>query len=267
MLGRRFGFAAIMFSPYDYSDAPPPRDIELIPHGTILTLILHIRAGGVGEDGLLKRSKDGTCEMLDVEFTVADGPHKGRKFWEYLILEGTTDGHAKSKEINLGTLKTILDSALGLHPDDKSPQARAARTVSLKQFEGMTFIGKVGIEKGKPKNDGNASKETRLLKVSALVFIGDAMEESPDTVLSTANTLGQLSVPVFMFQEGRDPLVEKTFQDIARLTHGAYCRFDPGAARQLAELLKAVAVFATGGLTALANQHNASAVKLLRQLR
>ena len=155
MLGRRFGFAAIMFSPYDYSDAPPPRDIELIPHGTILTLILHIRAGGVGEDGLLKRSKDGTCEMLDVEFTVADGPHKGRKFWEYLILEGTTDGHAKSKEINLGTLKTILDSALGLHPDDKSPQARAARTVSLKQFEGMTFIGKVGIEKGKPKNDGS----------------------------------------------------------------------------------------------------------------
>ena len=46
--------------PYDYSDAPPPRDIELIPHGTILTLILHLRAGGVGEDGLLKRSKDGT---------------------------------------------------------------------------------------------------------------------------------------------------------------------------------------------------------------
>ena len=155
MLGRRFGFAAIMFSPYDYSDAPPPRDIELIPHGTILTLILHIRAGGVGEDGLLKRSKDGTCEMLDVEFTVADGPHKGRKFWEYLILEGTTDGHAKSKEINLGTLKTILDSALGLHPDDKSPQARAARTVSLKQFEGMTFIGRIGIEKGRPKNDGS----------------------------------------------------------------------------------------------------------------
>src|SRR5215471_10184093 len=52
-------------------------------------------------------------------------------------------------------------------------------------------------------------------------------------------------------------------REIARLTHGAYCRFDPGAARQLAELLRAVAVFATGGLTALANQHSASAVKLL----
>jgi hypothetical protein len=36
-----------------------------------------------------------------------------------------------------------------------SPQARAARTVSLKQFEGMTFIAKVGIEKGGAKTDGS----------------------------------------------------------------------------------------------------------------
>ena len=113
----------------------------------------------------------------------------------------------------------------------------------------------------------HASKETKLLKVSALVFVGDALEESPDIVLSAASALGRLGVPAFMFREGRDRLVEQTFQDIARLTHGAYCRFDPGAARQLAELLRAVAVFATGGLTALADQHNASAVKLLSQLR
>jgi hypothetical protein len=141
--------------PYDYTDAPPPRDIELIPHGTIATVVMHIRAGGAGKDGMLKRSKDGACEMLDCEFVVADGPHKGRKFWEYMILEGTTDGHAKSVDINRGTLKAILDSALGLKPDDVSPQARAARTVSLKQFEEATFIAKIGIEKGRAKNDGS----------------------------------------------------------------------------------------------------------------
>jgi hypothetical protein len=140
--------------PYDYTDAPPPRDIELIPHGEIATLVLHILAGGVGEDGMLKRSKAGDAEMLAGEFTLADGKYKGRKFWEYMILSGTTDGHAKSADINRGTLKAILDSALGLKPDDVSPQARAARTVSLKQFEGMTFIGKIGVEKGKPRNDG-----------------------------------------------------------------------------------------------------------------
>src|SRR5262245_9416005 len=137
--------------PYDYTDAPPPRDLELIPHGTIATLLLHILAGGVGEDGMLKRSKAGDAEMLACEFTVTDGPYKGRKFWEYMILSGTTDGHAEAAKISRGTLKTILDSALGLKPDDVSPEARAARTVSLKQFEGKTFPGKIGVEKGKPK--------------------------------------------------------------------------------------------------------------------
>jgi hypothetical protein len=140
--------------PYDYTDAPPPRD-ELIPHGVIATITAHIEAGGVGEDGMLTRSKDGGCEMLVFEFTLVDGSHAKRKFRDRLILAGTTDGHAKSVDINRGTLKAILDSALGLKPDDTSPQARAARTVSLKQFEGMTFIGKVGVEKGKPKNDGS----------------------------------------------------------------------------------------------------------------
>ena len=127
----------------------------------------------------------------------------------------------------------------------------------------MCHAGETQIEKVLT----HASKETKLLKVSALVFVGDALEESPDIVLSAASALGCLGVSAFMFQEGYDRLVEQTFQDIARLTHGAYCRFDPGAARQLAELLRAVAVFATGGLTALASQHNASAVKLLGQLR
>jgi hypothetical protein len=113
----------------------------------------------------------------------------------------------------------------------------------------------------------HAAKETKLLKVSALVFVGDALEENPDTVLSAANTLGHLSVPAFMFQEGHDRKVEQAFRDIARATHGAYCRFDPGAARQLAELLRAVAVFATGGMPALAAQHDASAIKLLGQMK
>ena len=141
--------------PYDYSDAPPARDLELIPHGTTATLVLHPRPGGVGEDGMLKRTRAGDAEMLDCELVVADGPHAKRKFWERWILSGTTAGQAQAAEIARSTLKAILDSALGLKPDDLSPQARAARTVSLKQFEGMSFIGRIGIEKGRPRNDGS----------------------------------------------------------------------------------------------------------------
>jgi len=141
---------------YDYTDAPPPRDIELIPHGTIAMVSLHIRAGNIGEDGMLKRSQKGDCEMLDIEFSIIDGQYKGRKFWTNWVLDGTTSGHATAADINRGTLKAILDSALGLKPDDASPQARAARTVSLKQFDGMSFVGRIGIEKGKPKSDSSS---------------------------------------------------------------------------------------------------------------
>jgi hypothetical protein len=113
----------------------------------------------------------------------------------------------------------------------------------------------------------HAQKETRLLKVGALIFIGDALEEEPDEIIPEARELGRLGVPAFMFQEGNDREVEHVFREIARVTKGAYCRFDPGAARQLAELLKAVAVFAVGGIAALAARQDAGAVKLLGQLR
>jgi len=140
--------------PYDYTDAPPPQ-FEPIPQGTTATCVLHLRPGGVGEDGMLKRSKDGLCEMLDAEYVVVDGPFARRKFWGYMILAGTTDGHAQAAERSRGMLKAILDSALGLKPNDTSPQARVARNVSLKDFEGKTFIAKIGVEKGGPKNDGS----------------------------------------------------------------------------------------------------------------
>ena len=113
----------------------------------------------------------------------------------------------------------------------------------------------------------HARRESELLKVQALVFVGDAMEENPDDLAHGAAALGKAGVPAFMFQEGTNREVEAVFQEIAQLTKGAYCRFDPGAARQLAELLKAVAVYATGGLTALAGRKDAGVVKLLSQLR
>ena len=54
-----------------------------------------------------------------------------------------------------------------------------------------------------------------------------------------------------MFHEGRDPVAETAFRDIAKLTGGAYCRFDSGSAKQLRDLLSAVAVYAAGGRKAL----------------
>jgi hypothetical protein len=145
--------------PFDYTDVPS----QLIPDGTTATVSMHIRAGGAGEDGILKRSSSGECEMLDLEFTVLDGTYKGRKFWHNLLLSGTTDGQKQMAAGNLGVLKAILDSALGLMPNDVSTEARARRTVSLKQFEGMCFIAKIGEEKGGPKKDGGTYPDKNIL--------------------------------------------------------------------------------------------------------
>lgn len=126
---------------------------------------------------------------------------------------------------------------------------------------GQTQIGKI---------INHAARETRKAKVQALVFVGDAMEESLDALCSAAGELGLLSVPAFMFQEGFDPVAEQAFREIARLSRGAYCRFDPGAAHELAALLRAAAAYAAGGMRALADlsaRHDIGAVKLIEQMR
>jgi hypothetical protein len=97
----------------------------------------------------------------------------------------------------------------------------------------------------------HARRETEKTKVAALAFVGDAMEEELDELAAAAGELGKLGVKAFVFQEGDDPEVESAFREIARLTHGAYCRFDAGAPHQLAELLRAVAAYAAGGVEAL----------------
>ena len=118
-------------------------------------------------------------------------------------------------------------------------------------------------------------------KINAAILVTDACEEIPVELYDAA---AGLDVPCFIFQEG-DGLalyvdqrgefivdhppqkVETIFREIARLTNGAWARFDARSAAKLRELLQAVAAFCTGGKTALANQHTDSAQKLLSQLK
>jgi hypothetical protein len=126
---------------------------------------------------------------------------------------------------------------------------------------GHTQIGKVLA---------HARRENDKAKVGTLVFVGDAMEETLDDLCAGAGELGLRSIPAFMFQEGYDPVCEQAFREIARLTRGAYCRFAPGAAHELAELLRAAAAYAAGGMKALADlkaRNSAGAVRLLEQLK
>jgi hypothetical protein len=116
----------------------------------------------------------------------------------------------------------------------------------------------------------HARQEHGRQRVQALVFVGDAMEEPIDLLCLAAGELGLLGVRTFMFQEGHDPVAENAYREIARLSHGAYCRFDAGSAHQLRELLRAVAAYAAGGIKALADlsaKRSSAAQHLLGQLK
>ena len=113
----------------------------------------------------------------------------------------------------------------------------------------------------------HAQAEHQRTAVRAVVFIGDAVEENPDTLCQLAGHCGLRQLPLFLFQEGRSGGVEKTFRDMARLSGGAYARFDARSAGALAALLGAVASFAAGGRAALENHASDSAKLLLQQLK
>lgn len=112
----------------------------------------------------------------------------------------------------------------------------------------------------------HAGREAAKARVSAMVFIGDAMEEEADRLCHLAGELGLKGTRLFIFQEGHDPMVERVYREMTRLTGGAYFHLGPNSAGDLAELLGAIAVYASGGVTALESRGGAGGRKLLDQM-
>jgi hypothetical protein len=116
----------------------------------------------------------------------------------------------------------------------------------------------------------HVQRETLEAKVGAVAFIGDACEPPGDDLGrlgAAATALGKLNTPVFAFQEGREGDAEKAFRKIAEWSGGAYGRFDAGAGKQLGEFLRAAALFAVGGVTALEGRKDAGSLLLISQIR
>jgi hypothetical protein len=142
-----------------------------------------------------------------------------------------------------------------------SADALLRTMTGVRCLAGHTQIGKVLK---------HAIAETRAKKVDAMVFVGDCLEEDIDQLGQLAGELGLLGVPCFLFHEGRDEIAARAFQQIARLTGGAFCRFDAGSPRQLRDLLSAVAVYAAGGRKALADfsaRTGGAAARLTHQVK
>jgi hypothetical protein len=142
---------------YDLNDAQPqmPPVGDLIPDGTFAKVRMTIRSGGI--DGatpvdarLLKASQSSDAKMLDCEFTVTEGPFARRKFWQnFTVAGGKVDekGQSKGWNISKATFRAMVDSALGLSPQDMSEAAKQKRVIQgLKQLDGITFAARIMIE-------------------------------------------------------------------------------------------------------------------------
>jgi len=111
--------------------------------------------------------------------------------------------------------------------------------------------------------------EAGRVPVRVLVYVGDAMEEPIVDLCAVAGELGLLGVKAFMFHEGRDAAAANAFREVARLTGGAFTRFDASAPGKLAELLRAAAAYAARGLDGLTRlaAESSEARKLLTAMK
>jgi hypothetical protein len=140
----------------DFNESGPQKSFDVIPDGTLASVLLKIRPGGAGEGGWLKRAKDGKSEALDCEFVILDGPYTKRKFWTLITVAGTTKGHDEAADISRRKFRAMLDSVHSLKPDDESDAAKQARRLSSwGDLDGISFIAKIGVE---PPNDGYKAK-------------------------------------------------------------------------------------------------------------
>jgi hypothetical protein len=124
----------------DYSDAIPPKTVAIVQ--------MKLRYGD-GTDNVLKPTRDGSGEGLDAELTLLDTEYAKRKFFSFILVVGETEGQKVMVERNLARLKQVIDSAKYLDPNDKSAEARAKRSLSWREFDGMRFLAEIGIEEGK----------------------------------------------------------------------------------------------------------------------
>jgi hypothetical protein len=125
----------------------------LIPPG-VYALKIQVNYGNAGSDGVLRRAKNGHSLMLELECTVLDSKHAGRKIWEYLTVELDDNGSPlaadkldklkTSVRIGRNKLRDIVDSAHHLDPNDTGEAAQKKRRLeSYGELDELVFWAQI----------------------------------------------------------------------------------------------------------------------------
>jgi hypothetical protein len=181
---------------FDMNDAEPQKTGDLIPDGTFAKVSMSVRRGGVDGDseidrGLLKASHTpgSDVKMIDAEFTVTEGPYARRKFWQlFTVSGGKVDGSGVSIgwKISKSSFRAMIDSALGLDPEDMTEAAKAKRMLrGLADLDGITFVAWITVEASNDARYGDSNKLGRVVLPTEpewrRVMDGEAVPAAPGT--------------------------------------------------------------------------------------
>ena len=135
----------------------------------------------------------------------------------------------------------LLDALNGVYCQGGATQIERVLRHSLAEFEGSQSI-------------------------KAIVYVGDACEESPEILNALAVQCRLAQRPLLLFQEGKDASASRCFASMAALSNGAHVQLDDASGHRLRELLKSAIRFVVGGRKALQGSRLESDKLLLNKL-
>jgi hypothetical protein len=197
---------------FDMNDVEPQQSGDLIPDGTFAKLVMTLRKGGTdgtgdADRGLLKASNQPGSDvlMLDAEFTVTEGPHARRKFWQNFTVQGgklDEQGQSIGWKISKSTFRAMIDSALGLNPEDMSEAAKAKRVLrGLADLDGISFVAKIQIEPSRNPAYKDANKLEHVVLPTApewqKVMAGETVPAQPSQRTRPAVPVAQPAAPAW----------------------------------------------------------------------
>ena len=116
-----------------------------------------------------------------------------------------------------------------------------------------------------------AVKENEGRPLRAVIIVGDAFHDDPDGLDEAAicaNQLRRAGTRVFLMQLGDDLITARRLQYLARISGGAYFRFDPRTQeRQFSEMLTTMSTYAARGEEAVKTTGGQAATLLLQHLQ
>lgn len=189
----------------DFSDAEEHIDrTGLIPINTLVKVTIKIKAGGYndpskGWTGGYATQADSGSVYLSAEYTIMGGPFDKRKVWSLIGLyspKGPEWGNQGRSFI-----RAMLESARGIAPTDNSDRAREARKIaSIGDLDGLQFVAKVGIAKGKDGYDDKNEIQTVIPcthKDYAALMSGAGTTQTASAAASALGQQAKASAPAW----------------------------------------------------------------------